>query len=35
MVTLYDNKSKLLITDTDSLMDEIKIEIVYEDFRSN
>ena len=35
MVTLYDNKSKLLITDTDSLMDETKIEIVYEDFRSN
>ena len=31
----YDNKSKLLFTDTDSLMDEIKTEDVYEDFSSN
>ena len=28
----YDNKSKLLFTDTDSLMYEIKTEDVYEDF---
>ena len=28
----YDNKSKLLFTDTDSLMYEIKMEDVYEDF---
>ena len=27
----YDNKSKLLFTDTDSLMYEIKTEGVYED----
>ena len=27
----YDNKSKLLFTDTDSLMNEIKTEDVYED----
>ena len=31
----YDNKSKLLFTDTDSLMYEIKSEYVYEDFSSN
>ena len=31
----YDNKSKLLFTDTDSLMYEIKTENVYEDFSSN
>ena len=31
----YDNKSKLLFTDTDSLMYEIKTEDVYEDFRSD
>ena len=31
----YDNKSKLLISDTDSLMYEIKIEGVDEDFSSN
>ena len=28
----YSNNSKLLITDTDSLMYEIKTEDVYEDF---
>ena len=31
----YDNKSKLLFTDTDSLMYDIKTEDVYEDFISN
>ena len=31
----YDSKSKLLFTDTDSLMYEIKTEDVYEDFSSN
>ena len=31
----YSNKSKLLFTDTDSLMYEIKTEDVYEDFSSN
>ena len=31
----YDNKTKLLLTDTDSLMHEIKTEVVYEDFGSN
>ena len=31
----YDSKSKLLITDTDSLMYEIKTGDVYEDFSSN
>ena len=31
----YDNKSKLLFTDTDSLMYDIKTEGVYEDFISN
>ena len=31
----YDNKSKLLFRDTDSLMYEIKTEDVYEDFNSN
>ena len=31
----YYNKSKLLFTDTDSLMYEIKTEDVHEDFRSN
>ena len=30
----YDNKSKLLFTDTDSLMYGIKTEDVYEDFRT-
>ena len=32
---IYENKSKLLFTDTDSLMYEIKTEDVYEDFSSN
>ena len=31
----HDIQSKLLFTDTDSLMYEIKIEDVYEDFSSN
>ena len=31
----YDNKSKLLFTDTDSLMYDIKTEDVYEDFNSH
>ena len=31
----YDNKLKLLLTDTDNLMYEIKTEDVYEDFSSN
>ena len=31
----YDNKSKLLLTDSDSLMHEIKTEDVYEDFSSD
>ena len=31
----YDNKSKLLFTDTDSLMNEIKTEDVYRNFSSN
>ena len=31
----YNNKSKLLFTDTDSLMHEIITENVYEDFNSN
>ena len=31
----YDDKSKLLLTDNDSLMYEIKIQNVYEDFSSN
>ena len=31
----YDNKSKLLFRDTDSLMYEIETEDVYEDFSSN
>ena len=31
----YDNKSKLLFTDTDSLMYQIKAEDVYEDFNSD
>ena len=31
----YDNNSKLLFTDTDSLMYEIKTEDVYADFSSN
>ena len=31
----YDNKSKLLFTDTDSLMYKIKTEDVYEDFSSD
>ena len=30
----YDNESKLLLTDTDSLMYEIKTKDVYEDFSS-
>ena len=29
----YDNNSRILFTDTDSLMYEIKTEDVYEDFR--
>ena len=31
----YDNKSELLVIDTDSLLYEIKTEDVYEDFSSN
>ena len=31
----YDNRLKLLFTDTDNLMYEIKTEDVYEDFSSN
>ena len=31
----YDNKSKLLFTDTDNLMYEIKTEDVYKDFSSD
>ena len=31
----YDNKSKLLFEDTDSLMYEIKTEDVYEDYSSD
>ena len=31
----FDSKSKLLFADTDSLMDKIKTEDVYEDFSSN
>ena len=31
----YDNKSRLLFTDTDSLMYEIKIKNLYEDFSSD
>ena len=31
----YDNKSKLLLTDTDSLIYEIKTEDVYDNFCSN
>ena len=31
----YDKKSKLLFTDTESLMYEIKTEDLYEDFSSN
>ena len=31
----YNNKSKLLFTDTDSLMHEIITKNVYEDFNSN
>ena len=31
----YDNKSKLLFTNTDSLMYEIKTEDVYNDFSSD
>ena len=31
----HDNKSKLLFTDTDSLIYEIKTEDVFEDFGSN
>ena len=32
---IYDNNSRLLFTDTDSLMYEIKTEDVYEDFNSD
>ena len=32
---VYDNKSKLLFTEIDSLMYEIKTEDVYEDFSSS
>ena len=37
MITLkkYGKKSKLLFTDTDSLMYEIRTEDVYEDFSSD
>ena len=31
----YDNKSRLLFPDTDSLMYQIKTEDVYKDFSSN
>ena len=31
----YDNRSKLLFTDTDSLMYEIKTEDIHEDFNSD
>ena len=31
----YETKSKLLFTDTDSLMHVIKIEVVNEEFRSD
>ena len=31
----YDNKPKLLFTDTDSLMYKIKTEDIYEDFNSD
>ena len=31
----YDNKSKLLLTDTDTLMHKIKTEDVFEDFSSD
>ena len=31
----YENKSKLLLGDTDSLMYEIKTENIYEDFSNN
>ena len=31
----YDNKPKLLFTDTDSLMDEVKTDHVYEDLMIN
>ena len=31
----YDNNSRLLVTDTDSLMYEIKTEGIYEDFSNN
>ena len=31
----YDNKSKLLFTETDSLMYKIKIEDVYEDINKD
>ena len=31
----YDNKAKILLTNTDSLMYETKTEDVYEDFSSN
>ena len=31
----YDNKSKQLFKDTDSLMCEIRTEDIYEDFSSN
>ena len=31
----YDNKSKLLFTDTDSSMYEVKTEHAYEDFSSD
>ena len=31
----YGNKSRLLLTDTDSLMYEVKTEDVYEDFRGD
>ena len=31
----YDNNSRLLFTDTDSLMYEIKTEDVYKDFSNN
>ena len=31
----YDNKPNLLLKDTDSVMDEVKTDDVYEDFNSD
>ena len=35
MKNKYDNKSKLLFTDIDSLIYEIKTEDIYEDYSSD